>query len=145
MCHTPSKADASSCTTPRTPSHKLQVPEVVAVYRQPIRDDRAWRALVLVHHEDVLRLEVPVDNVRRMQVRDRSEHVAHDAGGVPLAEALVVHDAVEELPARHALHHHVNVVPILESLHELSDVRVGDPLHDLDLTAESEGVPDFLF
>ena len=53
-----------------------------------------------------------------------------------LRQSAVGDDKVEELAARHKLHHHVNIRGRVDHLIEADNVRVVEELEDLDLAAD---------
>mmetsp|Transcript_16358 Transcript_16358/g.39902 ORF Transcript_16358/g.39902 Transcript_16358/m.39902 type:complete len:329 (+) Transcript_16358:725-1711(+) len=83
--------------------------------------------------EHVLGLEVSVHHPPRVQVIDRTDDLSKHLGSFRFGIVLLPDDALEELPARHKLHHDVDVLGRLVHPIVPDAVRVVDLRHDLDL------------
>jgi len=77
-----------------------------------------------------------VDDLLLVQVLERAAELFEALRGVFLGVAALGDDAVEELAARHELHHEVHLLGLVEDLEEVDHVRVVDVLHDLDLARD---------
>mmetsp|Transcript_41282 Transcript_41282/g.102334 ORF Transcript_41282/g.102334 Transcript_41282/m.102334 type:complete len:327 (-) Transcript_41282:45-1025(-) len=86
--------------------------------------------------EQVLRLEVAVADVVRVQVLQRVRDLPHALGRILLGIRATRDDAVEELAARDELHHEVDLGALVEHLVQRDHVGVRDPLHDRDLVLD---------
>mmetsp|Transcript_462 Transcript_462/g.1694 ORF Transcript_462/g.1694 Transcript_462/m.1694 type:complete len:352 (+) Transcript_462:415-1470(+) len=86
--------------------------------------------------QQVLRLEVPVDDVLRVHVGHGRDDLLGQALRLVLPELPARHDEVEELSAAHELHDNVQLGLGLDDLLQLDDVRVAQALEDVDLVVE---------
>ena len=93
---------------------------------------RSW------HHgtqQDVFRLDIPVDDPQRVQVRHgveaRRHHLARDRRLLQLPAGPL--EGLVEVPAGSILLHQVDVVLVLEGREQVDDVRVGQPRVEADL------------
>mmetsp|Transcript_17532 Transcript_17532/g.44529 ORF Transcript_17532/g.44529 Transcript_17532/m.44529 type:complete len:331 (-) Transcript_17532:174-1166(-) len=83
--------------------------------------------------QHVLRLEVAVVYALRVAVGQRVHELVQHLPSLPLVHAPLRHDLVEELPARHQLHHHVDLLRRRHHLLEVHHVGVLQVLQDCDL------------
>jgi len=89
------------------------------------------RLPVQEHH--ILGLQVQVHDALGMEVVDALEDLRYEYGGLLLRQELLVADVLEELAARHQLHHQDDLAGRLEHVVQVDDVLVSELGQDLDL------------
>mmetsp|Transcript_22684 Transcript_22684/g.35057 ORF Transcript_22684/g.35057 Transcript_22684/m.35057 type:complete len:354 (-) Transcript_22684:144-1205(-) len=90
--------------------------------------------------QQVLRLQVPVHDVVGVQVVQRAQQQGHQVARLLLRVLLLLHDAVEQLPAHHQLEDEDGLRALVEHVRQLDHVLVVQLLHDLDLVLQRLGV-----
>ncbi len=94
-------------------------------------------ALRVDHH--VRRLDVAVDDARRVRELERLAQLAHDAHALLQVEALVRIEEVLELLALDELHDEVGNFVLLAEVVDLDDVRMVEARHGLRFAHEAHG------
>lgn len=120
--------------------------------RQSKVNDHRLRVGGFRFEEKVLRLEVSVDDVVFVvAVLDGQQSLFDERGGIPLAVVALnglglCDDTVEELAPGAQLGDDVQIMLVLENVHDVDDVRVIHRQQDVNLTPEAEGHrPCFMF
>ena len=79
--------------------------------------------VALLTQDKVFGLDVPMDDLLRVQVLERREDAGSEESSLELCELVLFADVVPEVPSSHQLHHQVQVLSILKGLphvdHEL--------------------------
>ena len=84
-------------------------------------------------NQDILRLQVPIDHIKRVNVFNRQDHLSNKKLSNVLLKNLVVGQVVSEVAAGAQLQDHVKILGCLERVLHVQDERVLDLLHDLAL------------
>mmetsp|Transcript_86935 Transcript_86935/g.261154 ORF Transcript_86935/g.261154 Transcript_86935/m.261154 type:complete len:409 (-) Transcript_86935:277-1503(-) len=110
--------------------------------RQPeVADLDRQVALVGRRQQQVLGLEVAVADALRVEPRDSLSDLLHQDRRLLLTVGAVLHQLLEELAARHELHHEVPLGLGLEDIEEVDDVLVrAHAPQDLDLAPDGRAV-----
>lgn len=69
---------------------------------------------LVVVHEQILKLQVPVHNAQFMNVLDPTDDLLEHFAGFILAHLLLLDDVVEEFASLHVLHHEEQVLGSLD-------------------------------
>jgi hypothetical protein len=80
-------------------------------------------------YHDVLRFEVPVDDVKRVQKPNSNYQLKQYFGSIILAQDVVLFDVIEEVSALHQLSDDVHMGLSLDAFFVLEQERVRDHLH----------------
>ena len=94
----------------------------------------------LVVKQQVLRLEVPVDYAKLVEVLDATDDLLEELAGLHLLQLLLLDDVVEKFATTDELHDEEQLLGRLDDFEKLDDVGVSDHLENVDLSGDSQHV-----
>lgn len=86
--------------------------------------------------QDVLRLDIPVDNMLAVQVSQRGSHLGNVLGGLPLGEAVRAAKMLIQLALAGELQDQKDTLAVVEVAEHLQDARMAQVALDLNLTTD---------
>ena len=92
---------------------------------------------MVVIKKEILRLEVPMDNVELVHVLNAGKNLLVELAGFVFLQLRVLHDVVEKFATTRVFHNEIKLLWRFYNFIKLNDVRMADHFQDVDLSGDS--------